>query len=62
MRVLITLKAGMVLELPVSSEEEFEKIVSDLTGMKKFLAWDKRVWIRKQEIVSMEMVYETFNQ
>jgi len=56
MKVVMTLKSGLIIEIPVQSSEELESIHMKMSNFKRFFEWDARMWIRKKEVASYELV------
>lgn len=56
MKVVITLKSGLIIELPIETMDELEEIHQAMNSFGKFFAWHKRIWVRKKEVASYEVV------
>lgn len=56
MKVVMTLKSGLIIEIPVESLEELEEIHQQMSNFKKFFEWEHRIWVRKKEVASYELV------
>jgi len=56
MKIVMTLKSGLILELPLQKKEEIELILQQMKSFKRFFSWDKRIWVNKREIASFEIV------
>ena len=56
MKVVMTLKNGLVLELPIDNLNEVEQIHQQIHSFGKFFGWKQRIWISKKEVASYEVV------
>jgi hypothetical protein len=56
MKVVMTLKNGLILELPLDSVNELEEIHTNIRSFGKFFAWKQRIWVNKKEVASYELV------
>lgn len=54
----MTLKSGLIIELPIKSLDELEQIHQHMKSYKTFLAWSNRIWIKRKEVASYELVHE----
>lgn len=62
MKVVMTLKSGLLIELPISNIEDFNILSEEIYSFKKFLRWRNRIWVNKKEIASFEIVTECQNE
>ena len=56
MKVVMTLKNGLVLELPIDDLKEVELIHQQIHSFGKFFRWKQRIWVNKKEVASYEVV------
>lgn len=56
MQINILLKSGTRLQIMDGTKKDFETLTKFMSSYKKYFYWNERVWIRKSEIVFIEMV------
>lgn len=56
MKVVLTLKSGLIIEIPVHSTADLDEIHLEMSNFKRFFRWEARLWIRKKEVASYELV------
>lgn len=58
MKVVMTLKSGLIIELPIKSLDDLECIHHQMESYKSFFSWNNRIWVKKKEVASYELVNE----
>ena len=56
MQINILLKSGQRLQILDGTLKDYESIIKLMSKRQKHFFWNQRVWIRKSEIVFIEMV------
>ena len=56
MKVVMTLKSGLILELPLQQKSDVEFVLQQMKSFKKFFEWQNRIWVNKKEVASFEIV------
>lgn len=57
MKVVLTLKNGLFIELPIQYEEDFETVTQSMKDWGPFFKWGQ-LWIRKKEVASIQLIRE----
>jgi hypothetical protein len=56
MKIVMTLKSGLIVEFPVESKEAIQEALQQIRAFGKFFCWNEKMWINKKEIASFELV------